>query len=429
MNTSRLSGAALAALVLAVGCDPAGKIVPKAEGRPEEKEVFKIPLGDSPARGGAEAKVTIVAFSDFQCGFCARASGTLTELTRSYGTDLRLIFKHRPLPFHERAIPAALATEAAREQGKFWEMHDRIFAHQEALDDQTLEGHATALGLDVARWKIVKESAATRARVMADLSIGDQLGVTGTPAFFINGRSLIGAQPMGRFRALIDDELSHGAKREVANEMLVSKKVSKPEPAGARGTCTGPDCAQGAQAPVDDKIYKVELGSSPTRGAGAAPVTVVLFSDFQCPFCKRVEPTLAALEKELPGKVRVVWKHFPLPFHDRARPAALAAQAAGQQGKFWEMHDKLLENQQALDAPALESYARALKLNMTAFKAALVSAEIARAVDADAEQGRSLGVEGTPSMFINGHKVAGALPLSALKPLVEQELARSRTGI
>ena len=95
---------------------------------------------------------------------------------------------------------------------------------------------------------------------------------------------------------------------------------------------------------------KVEVGNAPTRGPKNAPITVVLFSDFQCPFCGRVEPSIVELEKAYPGKVRVAWKNFPLSFHNNAKPAAEAALAAHEQGKFWQMHDILFKNQQALSA-------------------------------------------------------------------------------
>src|SRR3954470_21315700 len=122
MNTFRLRASAVAAMVLAVACDQTGTSAQKQERQdriPEATDVFQIPLGDSPARGGAAPKVTIVAFSDFQCGFCGKVTSTLAEVTRSYGSDVRLVFKHRPLPFHQRALPAALAAEAAREQDRF----------------------------------------------------------------------------------------------------------------------------------------------------------------------------------------------------------------------------------------------------------------------------------------------------------------------
>ena len=103
---------------------------------------------------------------------------------------------------------------------------------------------------------------------------------------------------------------------------------------------------------------------------------MIIFSDFQCPFCRRVEPTLTQIEKEYAGKVRFVWKNYPLPFHNNAEPAAEAAMAAGAQGKFWEMHDKLFENQQALDRAEPEKYAQELGLNMAKFKADLDGNEV-----------------------------------------------------
>jgi protein-disulfide isomerase len=152
-------------------------------------------------------------------------------------------------------------------------------------------------------------------------------------------------------------------------------------------------------------------------------VTVVLFSDFECPYCKKIEPTLDALEKEYPGKVRVVWKNFPLDMHPSARLAAAAALAAHTQGKFWAMHDRLLENQEALDRPTLEGHARRLGLDPARFQAALDSK--AAEVEADVKQGTSLGVTGTPTVFVNGRRVVGAHPLATFKALVEQELARA----
>jgi protein-disulfide isomerase len=406
----------------------------------EGSEVYKIALADSAARGASAPKVTLVAFSEFQCPFCARVTATLDELAKGYGDDLRIVFKHRPLPFHDRALPAALAAEAAGEQGKFWQMHDKMFQNQKALAAEDLERYAGELGLDVARWKTALAGAKAKSRVDADMKLADQFGVNGTPSFFINGRMLVGAQPIDRFRAVIDEELKKadqklaaGVARAALYEELTRAGLDKREggghgqPAGKAGPCPGGPGGLNAraQAPeADDKVYKVDLGGSPARGPRDAIVTVTLFSDFQCPFCSKVEGTLAALEKEYTGKVRVVWKNFPLAFHEQARPAALAAYAAGEQGQFWAMHDKLIQNQNALAPENLERYAEELGLDLGRWKTSMASAAAGQAVDADMKQGESLGVSGTPSMFINGRKVVGAQPLDALKPIVEEELAK-----
>ena len=162
-----------------------------------------------PSRGPADAPVTIVAYSDFQCPFCGRAVGTLEEVWAHYPGKLRLVFRHFPLPFHDRARPAASAAVCAQEQGQFWAMHDALFGHQRALGDADILGYAAAIpGLDVDAFKACLASPRPAAAIDADVAAGEALGVNGTPAFFINGVELSGAQPLPRWEALIDEELS-----------------------------------------------------------------------------------------------------------------------------------------------------------------------------------------------------------------------------
>ena len=136
------------------------------------------------------------------------------------------------------------------------------------------------------------------------------------------------------------------------------------------------------EPPVDkaEALRKaIEPGDSPARGNPKAPITIVSYSEFQCPFCARVVPTLRELEKAYPDQIRLVWKHLPLAFHESAPLAAEAALAAGEQGKFWEMHDRLFAAQDRLDLPALEEHARALALDVPSFRAALDGAKFKRA--------------------------------------------------
>ena len=124
---------------------------------------------------------------------------------------------------------------------------------------------------------------------------------------------------------------------------------------------------------------------------------MVVFSDFQCPFCKRVEPTLTQMEKEYGGKVRMVWKNYPLPFHQNAEPAAEAAMAADAQGKFWQMHDKLFENNTALDRPSLEKYAQELGLEHGQVQGRPGRGEVQeRRSKSETKEGQAVGVNGTP---------------------------------
>jgi protein-disulfide isomerase len=137
-----------------------------------------------------------------------------------------------------------------------------------------------------------------------------------------------------------------------------------------------------------------------------------------------VEPTIDKIMEEYKGKVRVAWRNKPLPFHDKAKPAAIAALAANQQGKFWQMHDILFKNQQNLDAASLEKYAKEIGLDMARFKAAVDSHKFAAQIEADAKQGGSLGVQGTPASFLNGHFINGAQPVDAFKKIADEELAK-----
>jgi len=144
--------------------------------------------GDSPVRGAAMARVTIVEYSDFQCPFCGRAHPLLAEALRELSGKVKLAFKHYPLSSHVRAMPAARAAEAARNQGKFWEMHDLLFEHQTALEDADLERYASDLGLDLERFRVDIASAAVQSRIEADRSQGATVGVEATPTLIINGR-------------------------------------------------------------------------------------------------------------------------------------------------------------------------------------------------------------------------------------------------
>jgi protein-disulfide isomerase len=164
-----------------------------------------VPLrADDPARGGQRALVTVVEFSDFQCPFCSRALPAVQELEKAYGRDVRVVWKHLPLSFHPNAMPAAIAAEAAREQGKFWEMHDKLFADQAALSPATYEKYAKELGLDLARFRAAMQASATRARVEADAAAAASAGVTGTPSFVVNGDVVLGSTAL---REAVDRQL------------------------------------------------------------------------------------------------------------------------------------------------------------------------------------------------------------------------------
>jgi protein-disulfide isomerase len=161
-----------------------------------------------PARGPENAPVTIVEFSDFQCPFCSKAHDTVEEVMQAYAGKVRLYFRHYPLPNHPQAPKAAEAAMCANEQGKFWEYHDALFKNQRALEPTQLKEYATSVGLDAAKFTECLDSGKHAAAVQEDMQAGSRSGVQGTPAFFINGIFLNGAQPLSEFKRIIDAELA-----------------------------------------------------------------------------------------------------------------------------------------------------------------------------------------------------------------------------
>jgi protein-disulfide isomerase len=143
---------------------------------------------DSPFKGPKHAKVTIVTWSDFQCPFCSRINPTMKQIEDTYAKDVKVVFRHQPLPFHNNAQISAEASMAAHEQGKFWQMHDKMFANQGALDRANLERYAQEIGLDVNKFKAALDSGKFKAKVQADSAAGNDVGANGTPTSFINGR-------------------------------------------------------------------------------------------------------------------------------------------------------------------------------------------------------------------------------------------------
>lgn len=190
-----------------------------------------------------------------------------------------------------------------------------------------------------------------------------------------------------------------------------------------------PDCAQpqaacapGAEVPTERA--RVNVGDAPTLGPATAPVTLVVFSDFECPFCRRGADRLDALEAKYGENVRIAFKQRPLPFHRSARLAAKAALAAGEQGKFWAYHDQLFENQKALDRASLIAHASSLDLDVERFESDLDSRALEERIQADEMEAERLGVKGTPTFFVNGRRVTGAQPMEVFARLIDGELKR-----
>ena len=186
------------------------------KGRPDPDAVYAIPIGDAPVRGAADAPITLVEYTDFQCPFCKRVQPTITQLEERYGDQLRVVFKHHPLPFHKQAEPAAIAADCAGAQGHFVEMENLLWQNQRALSEENLRAYADSLpGLRLAEWLTCVADDDAKERVKSDTAEAIRFGSLGTPGFFLNGRFLSGAQPFERFTSLIDEELARFRKSEV----------------------------------------------------------------------------------------------------------------------------------------------------------------------------------------------------------------------
>lgn len=192
---------------------------------PDPAAVYSFKVGDARVKGKANAWVTVVEVSDFQCPFCRRVNTTLDQVMETYGDDVRIVFKHNPLSFHKRALPAAVAAECAGEQNGFWKMHDKLFENQRELEDDDIDRYASELQLNMKRFRKCVKEERHKPRITGDQQYATGLGARGTPAFFINGRYLSGAQPFPAFKALIDEELEKAKKSGIARGEYYQKAV------------------------------------------------------------------------------------------------------------------------------------------------------------------------------------------------------------
>jgi protein-disulfide isomerase len=382
--------------------------------------VYKVPRGEAPSTGPAEAPVTIVAWSDYLCQYCNRVQSTLDHLARLYPGQLRWV--HRTLPLDDDNTLGPEAALAADAQGRFRPMNDRLFALGGHVDRAAVELIARELGLDMVRFRADLDSHAHRASITADAADARTLGVSGTPTFFINGRAVHGNRPLQAFADVVDQELARAAQHPAAPDLYDALV------AGGKPTADAPSDAGNARRQLEHStLYRVGLGlPGHQSGPDDALVTIVVWSDFQCPFCARQAPVLAHLRDKFKDDVRVVYRHMAMTFHRSAALAAEAGVAAAEQGKFWAFHDQLFGDFGKLGRADLERFARAAGLDLPRFRAALDEHRYRDAVIAEAAAAEALGVDGTPTMFINGTPVGGARDAEYMDRLVEAHVARSR---
>jgi protein-disulfide isomerase len=296
-------------------------------------------------------------------------------------------------------------------------MNARLLAHQDALARSDLERYAADLGLEPRAFAAALDAGKHTREIELDSESGLRIGAVGTPTLFVNGRVVHGALEDDALEQLVAEELQHadtllrqGTPRTRLYDRILSRALR-------RAPAEGED-------PPDPKVYAIDTKGAPTRGTARAPVTIVEFGDFQCPFCGRAEATLDELRRRYGDKIRIVWKDNPMPFHQQAVVAAEAARAAGDQGQFWPMHDRLLAKGGQLDLGTIEAEAEGLGLDMERFRKTLDSGAHRQEIERDLGAARSLGLDATPTFFVAGRKLVGAAALDRFRVLVDSALGR-----
>ncbi len=258
-----------------------------------------------------------------------------------------------------------------------------------------------AKGKSIAPDVFLKDEIARRRKAPTDADI---------EAFYAQNRERMQGQPIdvmrGPIRAFLEEQATTGARAALVKDL----EAARPGAVSVR---------------LEPPRVTVPVGpTDPIRGPKTSPVEIVEFSDFQCPFCGRVTPVLKQVMDTYGDRVHLVFKDFPLPNHADAPKAAEAARCAGEQQKYWEMHDQLFANQQALKVDALKQYAAKLGLDTTKFNECLDSGRYAAVIGNTAAEGQRIGIGSTPSLFINGRLLVGAQPFEVFKTIIDEELAR-----
>ena len=408
--------------------------------RPDEEDIsVSAPEVPTPASLSAEttttmgdpnAPVTIVEYTDYQCPYCQRNfQQTWPQLKAEYVDTGRVfyIFKDFPIasihPVAKRVHEAAQCAGDIGGSDAYWDVHDIFFNNQQQWADKPqpeLDNIILSLtdeaGVDNGEMRSCLESNRNSEVVQADMDEGRSLGVSGTPTFFINGYPIVGAQPYQTFQRAIS----------MAEDGTLAEAFAQ-QPSPDDGQARAAAAALTAQ-PVD-----VPLAGAPGMGDPDAPVTIVEYSDFQCPFCLRhFENTLPQLLEYIDnGQVRYVFKDFPIasihPQAQKAHESARCASELGGEETYWEMHDLIFANQEqwagnGRHVEVFKTLAGEIDIAQEEFDECLDSGRYAGSVSSDLAEGQRFGVTGTPSFFINGQLLVGAQPFSTFQQAIESML-------
>ena len=395
----------------------------------------RLPVGRSPSLGRPDALVTIVEFGDLTAASTARTEAALLRVRLAYGDDVRIVWKHRPAGGRD-ACPTLMAEaslEALAQRGPegFWRFHDAALDNLEDCDEDAVDRVAARAGVNAERLHAALQEHVHQAAIGDDLDLAERLEVDDSPELYVNGARLSGEVTTERLRAAVErarEAARAVTPREQAYAQAVAAAGQRVEQAQRRGfRCRADVDGEERRAQADSD--RIPVRQAPMMGCPDALVTVVVFSDFQCPFCQRVTETLDGLRARYGADLRLVWRNNPLPFHDHARLAAEAAmEAHAQRGDagFWRFHDALFSDQEHLERSDLEAVAERQGLDMERFNRALDEHTHEPAIARDQELAQRLNAQGTPNFFINGTNLVGAQPPARFEALIDDVLARAR---
>lgn len=407
------------------------------EMEPQKREdldaTYKVPVGKAPVVGPDTALVTVVGFLDAQCGYCARGQKVLAKALEEFPKKLRVVFRDYPLrpgSVADKAAQAALSVYEQKGADAYWKYQTKTYGSAR-LDEARLLALAKEVGADPKKVEKDLEAGKHEVQVKRNLALGRKLGVDGTPTFFINGKKYPGFIPLEQFKQVLvghakkaEELIEQGVERKRIYEKLIEKGHEKIQYIEGQASA-------GEPKDLDPKaVFKVPVAPyHPQKGPAGALVTVVLFTEFQCPFCRRLATTLDKLHKEYPTQVRVVFRNLPLPMHPRAFSAAESSLVVhglkGDEG-FWTYHDKLFQSQDDLSSAKLEDLAKEVGVDVKKYRKALAEHKYRSRVKSDLSLAEKLGVRGAPQMFINGKPLGGAQPYQKVKSVVERELQAAK---
>ena len=328
--------------------------------------------------------VQIVLFSDFQCPFCAGLAKPVRELqtTGVDGVPIVVTFKHFPLNMHSRAPLAHQAALAAGEQGKFWEMHDLLFANQQKAQRDDFVRYAAQLGLDANRFRADLDDERLIRQIQSDQAEGAQRHITGTPTFYVNGSPYVGVRSVDQLKAIVVGERQRASAVIEVGDALMS------------------------------------------RGPADAAVTLELFADLQSPLTTPALKVAKAISQLYPSAVRLQFRNLPLAFHPQAALAHEAAMTAARDGRFWEFAAAVLDHQGALSQQDLIALAGRVGLDEQRFADAIQQHRYAARVDADLHAAARNEIRGSPVLLVNGRRIDGVPDLQTVAKYVEAELTK-----